>query len=180
MKTNRKTPVVDSAQGELSADIAALFANSPSLTPSEMHELESAARSLDHDAVFIADYLKALAVEDILKALEETGVSQTELAKRIGKSRQYVSNVLNGKNRVNFTIDTLAQFSVALGHQLCVRILPQTQHMHVLRTLPVTVEPSQSFVAKPGQPVERDQNFVSIPSSSFQWNQHYELSRIRA
>ena len=52
--------------------------------------------------------------------MDEKGITKTELSNRIGKSRQYVSRVLNEK--VNFTIDTLSLFSCALDCFLSVKI----------------------------------------------------------
>jgi len=180
MKTTNKTDAAGSSPTVLPADLTALFANARQLDAAAVRELEAAARALDHDPAFVADYLKGIAVEDILQALEETGISKNELAGRLGKTRQYVSNVLNENARVNFTIDTLAQFSVALGRQLCIRILPKTQQMHVFRTLPVTVEPSPQFETQPIADTFTTGNFVNIPSSSFQMKEEYELSRIPA
>lgn len=116
---------------KLPEDLAGLFAQAPQIDSGAARELEAAARAFDRDPEFVSDYLKSIAVEDILRAMEETGVSQSELAARMGKTRQYVSNVLSQKSRVNFTLDTIAQFAVALGYNPCVRILPPTQQMHV-------------------------------------------------
>ena len=53
------------------------------------------------------------ATELICGIMEEHGVSRTELAHRIGKSKAYVSQLLDGKT--NMTLRTLADILVALG-----------------------------------------------------------------
>jgi len=71
---------------------------------------------LDKDPDFITDYMMGKIIENILIQLEIQGISQTEFAKKLGKSRQYVSWVLGEK--VNFTIKSLAQISCALNCKL--------------------------------------------------------------
>ncbi len=75
---------------------------------------------LEKDPEFIESYTRGRIVEDILWVLEKENISQVELAKRMGKSRKYISRVLNEK--VNFSIETLAQFSSVLNCELSVSI----------------------------------------------------------
>lgn len=51
--------------------------------------------------------------EDILIALEKKGLSKSDLAKRLGKSRAYVSQILDG-NR-NMTLGSLSDICYELG-----------------------------------------------------------------
>jgi len=51
--------------------------------------------------------------EDILVSLEDMGVSKKELARRLGKSRSYVSQALNGSR--NMTLGSLSDIYYALG-----------------------------------------------------------------
>lgn len=83
-------------------------------------EMAKVHLDLDNDPVFVADYLKGVLVEDILKQMEEAGVSRNELAQRLGKSRQYVSRILNEK--ANFTIETMAQITCSLNCNLSIKI----------------------------------------------------------
>ena len=82
----------------------------------------------DRDPVLVSESIRADFVEDILEEMERQGINRTELAKRMGKSRQYVSRVLN--EDVNFTTDTLALFACAVGCKLHVSIekLPEENH----------------------------------------------------
>jgi transcriptional regulator with XRE-family HTH domain len=150
MNTTPKQTVV--ASPELPEELAALFAKAPQIDATQSRELAAAAQALDRDPQFVAEYLKGMALEDILRAMEETGVTQTELANRIGKSRQYVSNVLKENSKANFTLDTLAYFAVALRYQPCVRILPPTQQMHVFGTVAVKLVPAVEFASEPEAP----------------------------
>ena len=51
--------------------------------------------------------------EDLLVILEDKGVSKSELARRLGKSRAYVTQVLSGSR--NMTLGSLSDFCFALG-----------------------------------------------------------------
>jgi transcriptional regulator with XRE-family HTH domain len=50
--------------------------------------------------------------EEIWKAMEETGVSKTELAKRMKSTKGYISQVLSGSR--NMTLRTLSDICLAL------------------------------------------------------------------
>lgn len=56
------------------------------------------------------------ATELICRALADQRISRTELAKRIGKSKAYVTQVLRGQN--NMTLRTLSDFANALGYDV--------------------------------------------------------------
>lgn len=53
--------------------------------------------------------------EQIYLAMEQQGVSNAKLARRLGKSRAYITKVLQGN--VNFTIESLVKIARALGHK---------------------------------------------------------------
>ena len=54
--------------------------------------------------------------EDILVAMEELGVTKSELAKRLGKSKPQITQLLRGGS--NMTIGTLSDIAVELGLNL--------------------------------------------------------------
>lgn len=60
--------------------------------------------------------------EDLLVLLEDKGVTKAELAKKLGKSRSYVTQLLSG-NR-NMTLGTLSDICYELRAKPVVRILP--------------------------------------------------------
>ena len=131
-----KTPLPD--------DIASFFENTRQATPAELARLEKAAALLRADPAFLADVSKGLIVEDILRAMDAAGLNRNTLATKLGKSRQYIGKILDEEQPANFTIDTLAEFSAALGVKLHVRMLPESEHMIFVRGLTVTtkVEPT--------------------------------------
>jgi len=51
--------------------------------------------------------------EDLLVILEDMELSKIELAKKLGKSKSYVSQVLSGAR--NMTLDTLSDICFAIG-----------------------------------------------------------------
>lgn len=52
----------------------------------------------------------------VLRAMEDQSITQVELAKRMGCSQQYVSNLLKGSS--NMTLETIARLENALGIDL--------------------------------------------------------------
>lgn len=146
-KAEKRTAAEPTATTPLPDDIAALFANTRQATPKELAALEKAADALRSDPAFLADYSKGLVVEDVLRAMEEAGLNRNTLAAKLGKTRQYVGKILDEERRANFTIDTLAELSSALGVKLHVRMLPENEHMIFVRGLTVTtkVEPTAPF-----------------------------------
>jgi len=75
---------------------------------------------LTQNPAFTADLLKGSVTEDILRAMEEEGLSRNQLAQRLGKSRQYVGRVLN--ENANFTMERIAEFACALNRQVAIRM----------------------------------------------------------
>lgn len=51
-------------------------------------------------------------------------ITKSELARRMGKSRQQINVLLDEEKKNNFTIETMARISTALGQRLVVRLLP--------------------------------------------------------
>jgi transcriptional regulator with XRE-family HTH domain len=126
-------------------DLAALFAEVAPLSPADTADLQRAADGLRQDPAFVASHAKGLVVEDILHAMEATGIKQNALAAKIGKSRQYIGKILAEDRGVNFTIDTLAGLSAALGVQLCVRMLPPSEKILFVRRVVTEVTPTPAF-----------------------------------
>ena len=56
------------------------------------------------------------ATENIYRLMRDEGISKAELAKRIGRSRAFVSQILTGER--NLTLRTLADVCHALGYRL--------------------------------------------------------------
>jgi len=76
---------------------------------------------LEAEPLFLVEYMKATITSDIFTILEEESISKTELANRLGKSRQYVSRILN--ETANFTLDSVARIAAALGKDVVLRLV---------------------------------------------------------
>ena len=93
-----------------------------------MNELEHRER-LEKDPDFLAGYMKATLVGDIFQAMEEEGISKSQLAERLGKSRQYVGRVLN--ETANFTIDSISKIAAALERDVVLRLKSYTEVVEI-------------------------------------------------
>lgn len=58
--------------------------------------------------------------EDLLVFMEDIGVSKKELARRLGKSQSYVTQVLSGRR--NMTLGSLSDICFALGFEAKIEI----------------------------------------------------------
>ena len=63
----------------------------------------------------------------VLHTLHEQGISQTDLAARMGVSRQQVAKIVKGKE--NFTFETIDKLEKALGITLMIIELPKKQQL---------------------------------------------------
>ena len=113
-----------------------LLDRTPALSRADLEELAAAGRKLDDDPAFVADLIKSRFVENLLQAMDARGVNQSELARRWGKSRQYVSKVLAEDRRVNFTLESMAELCHLLGLRLDVRALPSSEVARGRATMP--------------------------------------------
>lgn len=83
-----------------------------------MEELEDL--KLHENPEYMLDLTTAKVVHQIRMIMGKNGVTVTELARRLGKSKQYVSRLLNEKT--NLTIKSLIKVSIALNCELSVKI----------------------------------------------------------
>lgn len=93
--------------------------------------------------------------EDILLAMQDSGISQSELARKMGKSRSYVSNLLDGTR--NMTLKTLSDINFILGTDLKVCILKNGMDV----SLPI-VPPLDSRRFSVKSNLEHTENKISI------------------
>jgi transcriptional regulator with XRE-family HTH domain len=119
---------------DLPEDLRTHLAAVPAVTADNLEELRDAAKQLDNDPAFQAEYLKSLFVEKLLAALGERNENQNQLALRWGKSRQYVSKLFNEDKRVNFTIETMAELAHLLGRRLEIQVLSPGESCHVVHS----------------------------------------------
>lgn len=82
-------------------------------------------KRLKQSDTYHIDAAKLEISEQIYLAMEQQGVSNAELARRLGKSRAYITKVLQGN--VNFTIESLVKIAHALGHKFDFQFAPENQ-----------------------------------------------------
>lgn len=116
---------------EISPDLEALFDNARPIEELDVKGLAQAFEELEQSADFVADSTKGVFVEDVLRALNDKQVTKSELARTLGKTRQQLSAMLNEEKLNNFTIETMAQISTALGRKLFVRMLAPSESIQI-------------------------------------------------
>lgn len=68
---------------------------------------------------------------DLHRLFEDSGMTQAELAAKIGVSEAYVSRVLSG-SRSNFTLETMVKFALALNATVQVHLTREGEHVRIL------------------------------------------------
>jgi len=80
---------------------------------SEAGLLDKWIEEWDQDPDYIVEGVLLAATERICELMAKHDISRAQLARRLGKSRAYVTRMLNGQP--NMTLKTLTQIAVALG-----------------------------------------------------------------
>ena len=127
-----------------SSGLMALFENARPVNEIDRDAFARDVRKLMNEPSFKAGAIKDQFIHNILKALDEEGISQSELAKRWGKSRQYLSKLLKEDKRVNYTIDTMVNVMHHLGRRVEVhypRVNEVTKVIHCLKEESAEVPP---------------------------------------
>ena len=107
----------------LSEEMRNLLADMPVVSSEDMTFLHSAAEDLENDPEFQAGCLKGHFVTAILDAMHVCNVSKSQLASQWGRTRQYLSKILNESNRANFTIDTMVELAMLLNRRLKIEVV---------------------------------------------------------
>jgi transcriptional regulator with XRE-family HTH domain len=160
---------------ELSDDIPEILreylATVPPVTEAMRADLRAAAKELDHDPKFQAEYIKGLFVNFMLEAMNEEKLSQSEVARKWGRSRQYLHKLLNEDKRVNFTVDTMVELAMLLGRRIEMHVFKQSEAAHVLRC--VIRQPSLSLSEEPSVARSRAAEFLTAPFTPFETHPDY-------
>jgi len=77
----------------------------------------------EYRRLFAIEGLVTDAAELVARLMEEQGVKKAELARRLGKSRAWVTQLLSGE--ANMTIRTFAELAYVLGAEVKLRAQPQ-------------------------------------------------------
>ncbi len=108
----------------LPPDLEELFRQAEELTGHDLEGLRLAGLETERDSEYQSSFVKGDFVNAILSAMHSQGVSQTELASRWGKSKQYLSRILDEENGVNFTVETMVDLALNLDRRIRVEVLP--------------------------------------------------------
>lgn len=92
-----------------------------------MSKLDLGPRNADELAVFAVEELRADIQYEILRAMDREGVTQAELAKRLGCSAAAVSQFLD--DDANLTVESVAKLFLALNCQCSVSSRPIAEHL---------------------------------------------------
>lgn len=96
--------------------------------------------SVKHRRLLRQEALIVEATEALAEALEASGINQSELARRLDKTKGYISQLLGGGR--NLTLRTLADLADALECLVEFRLQPQRQVVSMLRDWPDATETS--------------------------------------
>jgi len=77
-----------------------------------------------HSAYWMED-LRLQFLEGISAIMESQGITQKELADRMGVSEAYISRVFNDNVEKNFTLNTLVELSKAVNAEIKIIVTPK-------------------------------------------------------
>jgi len=86
-------------------------------------------------------------VDEVVRCMQQRGITQADLARRIDASQPYVCKVLRGDT--NFTLTTMVKLADALGQDL---------HLHL--SVPGAVVHWRDVITSPQEPVEMPRQTV--------------------
>lgn len=114
-----------------------------SIPSQPISDTRSRLEFIEDTAYFEQDLLKVHISEIVWGLMEDENVHQAELARRVGKSRAYLTKVLRGST--NFTLESVASILFALGYRLKMSVERRdTVHRRV------GMENTQAFMAAEG------------------------------
>jgi AraC-like DNA-binding protein len=108
---------------EIPPEIEQLLSKYQPLTKEKLDALENSAKELEWDSEFEGQYQTGRFVEHIFKAMEKDGVSKADLARRWGKSPQYVSKIFREDKPANFTIKTMVELMMLLRRKIKIDVV---------------------------------------------------------
>lgn len=104
--------------------------------------------SEESQKLYAREALMVDVTEDLLIAMEDKGITKTELAKKLGKSKAQISKTLNGMS--NITLRTLSDFCFALDISPVITIR-QPDRITTKLTIVSKITPNNWIVAREKQ-----------------------------
>ena len=102
----------------LHSEVSRIMEGVPKTTQAMLDRIAVANRDLQNDPEFLAEVERARFVNHLIVTMKKRGINANQLAKRMGKSRQYVHKILNEDARVSFGLKTMVQLCHVLGERL--------------------------------------------------------------
>lgn len=103
--------------------------NKTQTTSSSAEKLAAMLAELETSASYHVESIKLEITEQIYLAMREQDISNAELARRLEKSRAYVTKILQGT--ANFTIESLVKIALALGCEWEFQLTPKRQEQNL-------------------------------------------------
>lgn len=107
---------------QLPPELSQLLDSTPTITDQDLAALSKENRRLFDDPDFLAEIERARFVDSLLSIMKERGITPSQLARKIGKSRQYVHKILNEDERISFSLKTMVRLCHALGRRLDIQV----------------------------------------------------------
>ena len=86
--------------------------------------LDSALQNSEFREGYVEELEKLRIVDSLIQLRERRGLTQAELARRMGVSQSFIARLESGQTH-NFTLETLVKFSIALDSHLQVQFRPR-------------------------------------------------------
>lgn len=109
--------------------------------------LNESLRDPSYRRKFEQEFLAFAATELICSLMKKQKLSKADLAKRIGKSKAFVSQVLSGSR--NMTMHTFADLACALGHKIELALSPLDMPTDAQPCHQIKVKPAFRYITKP-------------------------------
>ena len=136
--------------------------------------LEKLDKEFANDPEYIVHGILLDITEDICRAMEQQGITRSELANRLGVSRQYVTNFLN--TPTNTTLKSIVQFAQAVGLEVSLEQRPtdrvgreshpQVWEQPAQQNVFPAAEPRRRAMPRDYRSIERHEHDASIPAAA--------------
>ena len=79
--------------------------------------------SIENDPAYLTEGVKVDFAEELCRLMDESGVSRTQLAERMGVSRAYITRIL--RTDYNLTAETMVKVALALEARVSLHLHPK-------------------------------------------------------
>lgn len=121
------------------------------------NDLQTALEQLRKSETYDKEAVRDEISEQIHLVMAREGVKPSELARRLGKSRAYVTKILQGN--ANFTIDSLVQIARALGYRYAPVFVPREAEWKPAGAIHLSARAAR---IAPDHMVEEDEDYIRV------------------